>query len=436
MKYPKFTIFKDSANEFRFNLFAVNGRNILRSSEGYTSKQGCKNGIQSAMVNAPLVERYKPATSKSDQYYFTLHARNGEGLGISEMYTTSAARDNGIAAVQRDAPKASIEDLTLVSSENGPDKPMDSGGPGDTDELIIVRDPTTFAGKPITEFDGSFDPSTAVKVFTRSYHAKQPITDLLDQLAQLPAADKMDTLVIGAWEDPYDKSADFIIKKLIEIKDKLPSLQHLFVGDMTYDESEISWINQGDYTNFWQHFPNLESFGVKGGNKLRLGKIDHPKLKHIVIETGGLAGEVVKDLNNSDLPNLEYLELWLGTEDYGCTVEISHLKPILNCKFPKLRYLGLKNYYLTDDLAKALKNAPTLEGIKVLDVSMGTLTDKGAKALYENEALLGLDHINSRHHFISDEWMQKLAEKFANQNINLDDQGSVEEDWVYVEIGE
>ncbi|NET37489.1 MAG: YegP family protein [Cyanothece sp. SIO1E1] len=435
MKFPKFTIFKDSAGEFRFNLFAVNGRNILRSSEGYTSKQGCKHGIESTIFNAALQERYRPATSKSDHYYFTLHAKNGEGLGISEMYNSTAARDNGIEAVMRDAPDASVEDLTL--NDRGGDetgKPMDQDDAG---ELITVRTPTVFAGKPIKEFDGSsFDLNSAIKVFTESYEPEEPIVNLLDKLVKLPDADKIDTLVIGAWGEAYEKSADFILDKLIELKDGLKSLKHLFVGDMTYEESEISWIIQGNYTDFWQHFPELETFGVKGGGSLTFGKVKLPKLKHIVIETGGLAKEIIEDLNRSDLPDLEYLEIWLGTDEYGCTIEISHLRPILDCKFPKLKYLGLKNYYQADEMAQALQGAPTLEGIKILDISMGTMSDVGAKALYENEALLELEHINGRYHFISDEWMQKLADKFSAQNINLADQGPVDEDYTYVEIGE
>jgi uncharacterized protein YegP (UPF0339 family) len=112
MSYPKFTIFKDSAGEFRFNLFAVNGKNILRSSEGYTTKQSCKDAISSVKVNSPYDSRYSRLTASNGQYYFILNASNGEELGISEMYTTIANRENGISAVKRDAPNAPTEDLT------------------------------------------------------------------------------------------------------------------------------------------------------------------------------------------------------------------------------------------------------------------------------------------------------------------------------------
>jgi len=54
-KNPKFEIFLDKAGEFRFRLKATNGEIIL-ASEGYTAKQGCKNGIESVVKNAPIAE--------------------------------------------------------------------------------------------------------------------------------------------------------------------------------------------------------------------------------------------------------------------------------------------------------------------------------------------------------------------------------------------
>jgi len=111
MNNPKFTISKDSANEFRFLLRAINGEPTLRSSEGYSTKQGCLVGIASVKENSPIDDRYKRGTS-GIQYYFTLHASNGKTLGISEMYNTAQSRDNGINSVKRDAPNAPIEDLT------------------------------------------------------------------------------------------------------------------------------------------------------------------------------------------------------------------------------------------------------------------------------------------------------------------------------------
>lgn len=48
----KFEVYKDAKGEFRFRLKAGNGE-IIATSEGYTSKSGCMNGIESVKKNAP-----------------------------------------------------------------------------------------------------------------------------------------------------------------------------------------------------------------------------------------------------------------------------------------------------------------------------------------------------------------------------------------------
>ncbi len=47
----KFEIYKDKKGEFRWRLRADNNE-IIASGEGYTSKAGCKNGIESVKRNA------------------------------------------------------------------------------------------------------------------------------------------------------------------------------------------------------------------------------------------------------------------------------------------------------------------------------------------------------------------------------------------------
>ena len=51
----KFVIQKDKSGQFRFNLKAGNGE-IIATSEAYTTKAGCKNGIESVKKNAPVAE--------------------------------------------------------------------------------------------------------------------------------------------------------------------------------------------------------------------------------------------------------------------------------------------------------------------------------------------------------------------------------------------
>lgn len=51
-KNPKFELYADKKGEFRFRLKSGNGQ-IIATGEGYASKEGCKNGIESIKKNAP-----------------------------------------------------------------------------------------------------------------------------------------------------------------------------------------------------------------------------------------------------------------------------------------------------------------------------------------------------------------------------------------------
>lgn len=105
----KFVITKRSNGEFQFNLKAGNGQTIL-ASEGYTTKASCENGIESVRKNASDDNRYERKTSSNNKYYFTLKAGNGQVIGSSEMYESTASRDNGIESVKSNAASATVDD--------------------------------------------------------------------------------------------------------------------------------------------------------------------------------------------------------------------------------------------------------------------------------------------------------------------------------------
>jgi uncharacterized protein YegP (UPF0339 family) len=67
------------------------------------------NGIAPVKDNAVFDEQYDRLPSGS-QFYFVLRAGNGRVIGVSERYTTRAARDAGIEAVKRCAPVACVQD--------------------------------------------------------------------------------------------------------------------------------------------------------------------------------------------------------------------------------------------------------------------------------------------------------------------------------------
>ncbi len=107
----KFEITTRKNGEFQFNLKAGNGQVIL-TSEGYTTKAACENGIESVRKNSQDDNRFKRLEAKNGKPYFNLTAGNGQIIGNSEMYESVSSRENGIASVAKNAPDAEISDLT------------------------------------------------------------------------------------------------------------------------------------------------------------------------------------------------------------------------------------------------------------------------------------------------------------------------------------
>ncbi|MCI0399137.1 MAG: DUF1508 domain-containing protein [Chloroflexi bacterium] len=51
---PKFEIYQDTKQNYRWRLVAANGKIIADSAEGYTTRQACEEGIR-------LVKEYAPS---------------------------------------------------------------------------------------------------------------------------------------------------------------------------------------------------------------------------------------------------------------------------------------------------------------------------------------------------------------------------------------
>jgi hypothetical protein len=57
---------------------------------------------------------------------------------------------------------------------------------------------------------------------------------------------------------------------------------------------------------------------------------------------------------------------------------------------------------------RALTTSPLLDRLKVLDVSMGVFTDRGAQALLDCPAIRRLEKLVVRYHFCTDEMVERL----------------------------
>ena len=107
----KFEVYKDKAGEFRFRLKAGNGENIL-ASEGYKAKASCMNGIESVKKNCLDPNCFEMKETGSGKFRFNLKSTNGQVIGTSQNYDSASGCDNGMGAVGRAAPDASVDDQT------------------------------------------------------------------------------------------------------------------------------------------------------------------------------------------------------------------------------------------------------------------------------------------------------------------------------------
>lgn len=106
-----FELKKASDGQYYFTLHAANGQVILKS-EMYKARESALNGIESVKKNAPDANRFELKASANQKPYFVLKAGNHEIIGQSEMYESSDSRNNGILSVQSNAPAAELRDLT------------------------------------------------------------------------------------------------------------------------------------------------------------------------------------------------------------------------------------------------------------------------------------------------------------------------------------
>lgn len=104
-----FLVTKRKNDEFQFVLKAGNGEVIL-SSEGYSSKSNCLNGIESVKRNSQDDSKFDKLEAKDGRMFFNLKATNGQIIGSSQMYASASGRDNGIESVKKNAPEAETKE--------------------------------------------------------------------------------------------------------------------------------------------------------------------------------------------------------------------------------------------------------------------------------------------------------------------------------------
>ena len=302
----------------------------------------------------------------------------------------------------------------------------------------IYQNAGTFIGKRVVDYDPEKPAKADVVYRFRSDYENNEVIPHLEHFLDTPAAAETTALVFGAWHgDDSEMSPAEVIGVLEKNSDQLPKLAAIYIGDITSEENEMSWINQCDLSPLLAAFPQLQLLRSRGGVGLALSKPKHQNLRGLAMETGGMDVSVIRSVCTSDFPNLEYLELWLGTDDYGGNATVADLQPLLSGKlFPKLKYLGLRNSQHADDVAAVVVNSPLIGRIETLDLSLGVLTDEGARALLKLPTSPTLKKLNLHYNFIGADLIRQLKalplKVDASKPSNMDS----EDEWRFVAVGE
>jgi hypothetical protein len=232
---------------------------------------------------------------------------------------------------------------------------------------------------------------------------------------------RVSALVLGAWsEEMYEDDLAPELQRVIDAKDSFPALRAFFLADLISEENEISWIEQTDLSPLLSAFPALEELGARGAHR-EFTPLRHSSLRTLRLESGGMAAAVVRGISESELPALERLELWLGSDSYGGDATVADLAPLLSgTRFPALRHLGLQDSEIEDAIAEAVAHAPVVPSLQSLALSMGVLTDAGAEALLSGQPLTHLKQLDLHHHFLTDAMVQRLREDLEPAGVELD----------------
>jgi predicted DNA-binding WGR domain protein len=296
----------------------------------------------------------------------------------------------------------------------------------------------TFVGKRVADYDPEKLARTDVVYRFRSDWDENNVIPNLTHFLATEAAPETTALIIGAWHgDDQDLTPAEVIKTLIGSKPRLPKLAALYVGDLTSEENEMSWIKQCDLSPLLEAFPSLQFLRSRGGDGLAFSSLRHASLRALTVETGGLDVGVIRSICMSELPKLEYLELWLGTDEYGANHSVADLQPILSGElFPNLKYLGLRNSHLADEIAAVVVNSPLIQRIETLDLSLGTLSDEGARSLLKLPASPTLKRLNLHYNFIGADLIRQLKTLPLTVDASKPSEMESDDEWRFVAVGE
>jgi uncharacterized protein (TIGR02996 family) len=223
---------------------------------------------------------------------------------------------------------------------------------------------------------------------------------------------------------------------------RLGEFQQAGPGGVQNDyDYENSWAGFGNGTAVWAKLPRLENLRLQmnfGGYSTQgitdeIGEFDLPKLAHLEVVTGGMSRFCLRSFASGKLPALRFIDLWIGSNNYGSDGSVEDLAPLLaGDNVPSLTHLGIINCEFTDDVVTALVHSKLLPRLRELSLAHGMMTDAGAAALVKHaDAFQHLDLLDVSGNYV--------REQVANLRVCkrvIDKQRAWDDEYRYVALSE
>ncbi len=209
-----------------------------------------------------------------------------------------------------------------------------------------------------------------------------------------------------------NKTCEFIIDR----GRKFTELTHLILGNYYMDDYEHTFYSVNLFHELIENFPKIEHLLVRGGfghsPKTHRDKFIHTNLKSLTIQTFGFSNAYLNQiLRTYEFPNLNYLEIHLGTEYYGGTDKIYPFTDLFAGKYPSLKHLGLIDSDITEEIAYELAHSSVIEQLDSLDFSYGSLTDEGLDIFLNSPKIKSLKKLKLHSNHLTEEFLDELAAK-------------------------
>jgi hypothetical protein len=324
-----------------------------------------------------------------------------------------------------------------------------TGGTGTTGSTGNTQGPQwsatitkALAAGDVSLVNGAAGEVTGVRV-SNSWNSETKASALLDEVLKTAGAGSIDTVKLGLINEWDNGDTYGAALTNLAANGPYPNLKNLVVGDVDYpNDTEISWINVGDINGVFTAAPGMEDLHVVGSG-VSFSATTHNNLKRLMFESGGLPKGVSEAIGKSDLPKLEELTFWFGSDEYGGPMSAACVDDLLaSTKLPKLTKLGLQNAMFTDDLPAKLATSALLTQLTELDLSMGTMTDAGAQKLIDNkDKFKHLKKLNVDDNYLSPAMVQQLQTTFGSAIVSsrqdkLDDLDPSDPTWRYPSVTE